>query len=58
MLVAPVVEPGARTRAVYLPRGCWQHVESGRSYQGPAEITVDAPLSSLPYFFRCGSRPF
>lgn len=58
VLVAPVVEQGAVTRDVYLPEGCWQHVDSGVSYQGPADITVDAPIDALPYFFRCGTRPF
>lgn len=58
VLVAPVVEQGAVTREVYLPEGCWQHVDSGQSFNGPMDITVDAPIDALPYFFRCGTRPF
>ncbi len=58
VLVAPVVEPGAREHSVYLPAGCWEHVDAGDRYQGPADITVDAPIDSLPYFFRCGTQPF
>lgn len=58
VLVAPVIEQGATTREVYLPQGCWEHVESGAVYQGPTDITVDAPINALPYFFRCGTTPF
>lgn len=58
VLVAPVVTQGATSRKVYLPKGCWRHVDSGDSFQGPADITVKAPVDSLPYFFKCGTRPF
>lgn len=58
VLVAPVVEQGASTRDVYLPKGCWKHVDTGVPYEGPQEVTVPAPIDSLPYFFRCGSNPF
>ena len=58
VLVAPVVEQGATTRDVYLPKGCWKHVNSGTQFEGPREITVPAPIDSLPYFFKCGKNPF
>jgi alpha-glucosidase len=58
VLVAPVVTEGARSRAVYLPRGCWVEPETGRRLSGPATRRVAAPLARLPYFFRCGTRPF
>lgn len=58
VIVAPVVTQGAVTRQVYLPKGCWQHVDTGREFKGPADVTVPAPLNSLPYFFKCGSKPF
>lgn len=58
VLVAPVVSPGAHRRAVYFPRGCWRAPGGGRRYRGPLERTVRAPLTVLPYFFRCGTRPF
>jgi len=58
VIVAPVVTQGAITRKVYLPKGCWQHVETSREFQGPADVTVPAPLNSLPYFFKCGTKPF
>jgi len=58
LLTAPVVTEGAVTRSLYLPAGCWQHGESGQQFQGARTIEVPAPLRSLPYFTRCGTRPF
>jgi alpha-glucosidase (family GH31 glycosyl hydrolase) len=58
VLVAPVVRQGARSRSVSFPRGCWVRPAGGRMLRGPARIRVAAPLGRLPYFFRCGHRPF
>lgn len=58
VLVAPVVEQGASTRNVYLPQGCWKHVDTGAQFEGPRDVTVLAPIDSLPYFFKCGTNPF
>jgi sulfoquinovosidase len=59
VLVAPVLTEGATIRSVNLPRGCWEYQAPGRPrYVGPATRTVPAPLGQLPYFFRCGKRPF
>ena len=61
VIVAPVVAQGATTRQVYLPGGCWElqdGPEKGRRLRGRGDHTVEAPLLSLPYFFRCGTRPF
>jgi alpha-D-xyloside xylohydrolase len=51
-LVAPVLEPGARSRSVYLPEGSWEDVENGQVYEGGQRITVDAPLEKIPVFKR------
>ena len=58
LLVAPVVQEGAASRTVYFPAGCWTDPGSGRRFRGPTSRTVQAPLSVLPYFFRCGTHPF
>ena len=58
VLVAPVVDEGATSRSVYFPRGCWREPSGGRTVHGPRSADVAAPLTTLPYFFRCGTRPF
>lgn len=51
LLVAPVVEKGAASRKVVIPPGRWLG-DDGTEVEGPAEITVDAPLSRIPHFKR------
>jgi sulfoquinovosidase len=58
VLVAPVVREGALNRRVYLPAGCWRDPQTGLVARGPRSALVRAPLARLPYFFRCGTRPF
>lgn len=48
-LVAPVVEKGATTRVVRLPKGTWRD-ELGKKYKGGKSYTISAPLNRLPYF--------
>ncbi|SNR54254.1 Glycosyl hydrolases family 31 [Lutibacter agarilyticus] len=50
IIVAPVIEKGARTRNVVLPKGQWID-EQGKKYRGGEKvITIDVPLKRLPYF--------
>jgi alpha-glucosidase (family GH31 glycosyl hydrolase) len=51
LLVAPVVEKGAKTRKVVLPPGKWK-ADDGQIHAGPATIEIAAPLSRLPHFER------
>ncbi len=55
VLVAPVVEEGARQRPIHLPPGGWYEWESQRLHRGPGWIQVDAPLERLPLLVRAGS---
>ncbi|MFB8782483.1 glycoside hydrolase family 31 protein [Streptomyces albogriseolus] len=55
LLVAPVLEPGAVGREVRLPRGRWYDTATGRVYEGPAKVLVDAPLERIPVFARAGA---
>ncbi|BDZ39496.1 TIM-barrel domain-containing protein [Microbacterium suwonense] len=58
LLVAPVVEPGARQRRVYLPDGAvWLHSATGDEYAGAQWVTVPAPIEQIPVFVRADARP-
>lgn len=55
LLVANVVEQGAETRSVYLPAGAsWYDWHTGARYEGGQTVTVPAPISTIPMFFRSG----
>jgi alpha-D-xyloside xylohydrolase len=54
LLVAPVVERGARSRDVLLPAGSWVDFWTGEVIAGGGTITVDAPLEKLPLFLAAG----
>jgi len=59
LMVAPVVEEGAREVDAYLPAGEWIHVWSGGTYgssTGGGRVTVPAPLGAPPVFYRFGSQ--
>ncbi len=53
VLVAPVMYPGMRKRAVYLPAGAkWRNAETGQRHEGGETIEADAPLHLIPLFLR------
>ncbi|HPY12413.1 MAG TPA: alpha-glucosidase [Sphaerochaeta sp.] len=51
MLVAPILEEGARRRSVVLPDDQWVHLLTKEEYSG-GEYVVEAPLLCPPVFFR------
>jgi len=53
ILVAPVVEQGARQRRLVVPPGRWRG-DDGSVVQGPASLLIDAPLERLPWYRRIG----
>lgn len=57
LLVAPVFEPGARKRQLYLPRTPqgWFDWWTGAHHAGGQAIEVTAPLHRLPLFVRGGA---
>lgn len=55
LLVAPVVKDGEWKWRVYLPKGRWVDFWSDRAYDGPLNVTVDAPLGKVPIFARGGA---
>ena len=54
LLVANVVEQGARERRVYLPHNDdgWYDYYTGRHLEGGQEVVVPAPLDHIPLFAR------
>lgn len=58
VLVAPVLYAGQRERQVYLPAGeTWVDAASGKTYPGGQTVTVEAPLDTIPVFFRESGTP-
>ena len=55
-LVAPVTEPQATNRPVYLPAGTgWVNFWSGEKFDGGQTVNAAAPLEQMPLFVRAGS---
>jgi alpha-glucosidase len=55
LLVASVVEPGARSRAIYLPMDThWCDFYTGQWYTGGQTIEVEAPLERIPLLAPAG----
>lgn len=55
LLVAPVLERGARAREVLLPEGAWHDFETGERYEGGRAVRCEAPLERLPLYARAGA---
>jgi alpha-D-xyloside xylohydrolase len=59
LLVAPVLEAGARSREVYLPAGAeWTNAWTGEVHAGADRRMIAAPLERIPLFLRdCRDLP-
>ncbi|MDP1846862.1 MAG: glycoside hydrolase family 31 protein [Solirubrobacteraceae bacterium] len=53
--VAPVLEAGARSREVALPRGAWIEAWSGERARGGGEVLAPAQLEAIPLWVRSGA---
>jgi len=57
LLVAPILQPAATSRSVYLPAGArWTSLIDGTVHDGGRLIEVSAPLDVMPVFARDGSH--
>jgi alpha-glucosidase/alpha-D-xyloside xylohydrolase len=55
LLVAPVVEKGAASRRLYLPRGTWFDFWSEERIAGGREIERPVDLATMPLYARAGA---
>ncbi len=55
ILVAPIVEKGASSRAVYLPRGAWYDFWTGERIEGGREVRRSVDLETMPLYVRAGA---
>jgi alpha-glucosidase (family GH31 glycosyl hydrolase) len=55
ILVAPVVEKGATSRRLYLPRGAWFDFWTEQRTDGGGEIDRAVDLATLPLYVRAGA---
>jgi len=57
LLIAPVLEAGAKERGCYLPAGIlWTDANTKKTYQGGQFVTVEAPINIIPVFIREGKE--
>jgi alpha-glucosidase/alpha-D-xyloside xylohydrolase len=54
LLVAPVLEPGAKSRRLYLPKGTWYDWWTGEKQIGPLWLERPVDLATLPLYARAG----
>jgi alpha-glucosidase/alpha-D-xyloside xylohydrolase len=55
LLVAPVIEQGAKSRRVYLPEGMWVDWWTGERIEGKRWIDRPVDLATLPLYVRAGA---
>ena len=55
ILVCPILEPNARGRRMYVPRGKWYNYWDDKIVTGGKEQWVDADIDSMPIFVREGA---
>jgi alpha-D-xyloside xylohydrolase len=55
LLVAPVTEPAATTRHLYLPEAKWYDFWTGESVTGGKTVDTQSPIERIPLYVRAGS---
>jgi alpha-D-xyloside xylohydrolase len=55
MLIAPVLEPDAKSRRIYLPEGSvWTDASTGKTHKGGRAIDYPVTIENIPVFTRNG----
>ncbi len=55
ILVCPIMEPNAKGRRMYIPRGEWYNFWTDELVDGGKEMWVDADLETVPLFVKAGA---
>lgn len=55
ILVCPIIEPNAKGRRMYVPRGKWYNFWTDEVVEGGKEMWVDAEIDSVPLFVKEGA---
>lgn len=55
ILVCPIMEPNAKGRRMYIPRGKWYNYWTDEVVEGGKEMWVDADIDSIPFFVKEGA---
>src|SRR5450432_196526 len=55
LLVAPVTEPSASTRRLYLPAAGWFNFWTGEALSGGRTVDAQSPIETIPLYVRAGS---
>ncbi len=55
ILVCPILEPNAKGRRMYIPRGNWYNFWTDEVVKGGREVWVDADIDSMPIFIKEGA---
>ena len=55
ILVCPILEPNARGRRMYFPKGDWYNHWNNEQVKGGKENWVDADIDSMPIFIKAGA---
>jgi len=55
ILVCPILEPNAKGRRMYFPRGKWYNFWTNEIINGGKEMWVDADIDSMPIFVKEGA---
>src|SRR4029079_16455426 len=58
LMLAPVLREGATMRGLYLPKGGWVEVATGRWFAGGGGISLPVTMESIPLFARAGAFIF
>jgi alpha-glucosidase len=55
ILVCPILEPNAKGRRMYIPKGTWYNFWDNLIVEGGEETWVDADIDSMPIFVKAGA---